>query len=136
MYISPFAPVTDDMPLAFVILIGALLYAELARRRRDISLRAAVGMLLRSPLTYATVGAAASCLVTFSSGALTQRYIGDFFPLMVLVIVGGGRVLAPWTLKLSRPIAASVIGATAVVVAWSLFANIALEYQSWWHTTA
>lgn len=69
-----------------------------------------------------------------SSGFITNRYLGDMYPLVVIVLLISARVLAPPAARLSGRRAAAVAVAVTLLVAWSLLVNLGLEYRWWWHT--
>jgi hypothetical protein len=132
---EPFSTVPDDMPVAVVAAIAGL--AVLARRalRRWVGLRPAVAQLSRRPETYALLGTAGSTVVMMSQVSISNRYVADYFPLLVLAMAVGLRLTAPVAARLSGGKAIAVGTVVTALVVWALVFNFGLEYQSWWHTT-
>ncbi len=135
MLTEPWSTLTDDMPGSFVIVIAGTAGGIRAVWHQKPALRASATQLARSPLTYCVLGTAASCGITLTQCYITNRYLGDFFPLIVVLVSLAALPLLRATPRLSRRGAYVLVGGFTVLVVWSLLVNLGLEYQDWWHTT-
>lgn len=125
--------IPDEMPLAVITIIVGGLYA-LRRHRGGLGVRPAVWAALRSPMTYCIVGGAGAWGESLMQCGITNRYLADAMPLIVVLAALGARVLAPAVAALSgRRATVFVVGVTVLVIA-SLLVNAGLEYQDWWST--
>jgi len=126
-----FSTITDTMPLAVLIMIAGLVAGMQKAWRAGV--RASVGTLARSPMTYCIVGTAAWCCVLLMQIGISSRYLADFYPFVVVSVTVAALFLAPAAARLSGRAALMVGGGATVLVAWSLIVNVGLEYQDWWH---
>jgi hypothetical protein len=130
---EPWTTITDDMPLAVAIVLAGCVYGLFLARRRGIALRAGIAALVRSPMTYCLLGTIGASGVMLIQCGMTNRYLGDAFPLVAVAVAGAARLIAPSAARLSgRTAVVLVVGAT-LLVAWSLLFNLGIEYQDWWH---
>lgn len=106
------------MPLLTVLALAGIVAVVVARRRAERSTLAA----LRVPLLAATVAVVPTLAFIF----LTQRYTGDFVPLLVLGASAGFFTFAGWAAR-QRGARRVVVGLAATVLvvlaAWSVLAN-------------
>lgn len=135
MLTERWSTVTDDMPAAIVIVTVGIISGIRTVRRQRPGLRASATQLAHSPATYCVLGTAASGVVTLTQDGLTNRYLGDFFPLIVVLVSLAAPPLLRATAQLSRRTAYVLVSGATVLVLWSLLVNLGLEYQDWWHTT-
>jgi hypothetical protein len=135
IFVQVFSTLTDDMPMFIAIVIATFVYGVSELRRPAIRLRNLIGGWLLSPMTYCILGTGASCIIMMSNAFITNRYLGDLFPFVVVTMVTSVRFLARPAGLLSGRNALIVTGGVIVVLAWSLLVDIGLEYQSWWFTT-
>jgi hypothetical protein len=133
MYVEPFSTITNDMPLAVLMLFAGAGYGVRVLRARTTVLRAEARSVLESPLTYCLLGTAAAACVMLSSGWLTNRYVGDLFPFSAIFIAVMARFLAPGVLRLSTGATIALSGFVIVVVTWALLYDVGIEYSTWWH---
>lgn len=133
MYVEPFSTITNDMPLAVLMLFAGIAYAARGQLARAIDVRTGVRSILESPLTYCLLGTAAAACVMLSSGWLTNRYVGDLFPFTAVFIAVIARFLAPGVLRLSTGATVALSGVVIVVVTWGLLYDVGIEYSTWWH---
>ncbi len=123
----------DDMPLACVVIIAGLAYAILAAPRRRLALRASAVTVARSPMAYCIAGTAASPFVTLMLCGISNRYLADFYPLIVVAVSAAAPLLFRSAARLSGRSAYVLVGGVTLAIAWSLLVNLGLEYQDWWH---
>lgn len=135
MYLEPFSSLPDVMPLMFLVVIGSLGLGAVEARGKRIHPRAVFERVIRSPMTYCILGTAAACVVMFSNAFITDRYLVDCYPLLVIALAVAARFLGPRVSRLSGLAAVGVAGGVTVVLAWSLLVNMGLDYQYWWHTS-
>jgi hypothetical protein len=133
-YLEPFSTVPDDMPLAVVAVIAGLAYGGWNLRRRGVAVRDALTALVRSPMTYVIIGTAGSAALTLTNAFITNRYLGDMFPLIAVSLILAVRLLAEPAARLRGPGAVAVACGVTVLLAWTVLINIGLQYQWWWHT--
>jgi hypothetical protein len=133
-FVEQFSTVPDDMPVAVMALVAGL--AVLAHRtlRRWVGIRPALAQLFQRPETYVLLGTAGSAVVMMSQVSITNRYLADFFPFVVVVMAVCLRLTAPVAARLSGWKAIAVGTVVTALVAWALVFNFGLEYQWWWHT--
>jgi hypothetical protein len=135
LYLEPFSTLPSDMTLVVILIIAGLLYGAWTAIRRAGAVRPVIMDAIRSPMTYAILGTAASCGVTMSNAFITNRYLADFMPALVVLLAVAARFLAPPVVRV-RGVAAVAVGAVVTVfVLWSLFVVLGLDYAYWWHTT-
>jgi hypothetical protein len=134
LYLEPFSTLTDDMPLAVLLVLAGIAYSGRQARRRGALLRSEMAAVLHLPLTYCVLGTLASASVALTGAFLTNRYLGDMYPAVVVCLVVAARALAEPAAALSDRRGALVAGCAGVLVIWALVANLGLEYQLWWHT--
>ena len=133
MYVEAFSTITDDMPLALVLLVSSIVLIGHRIRAHGVALRDTCWTLANSPMTYCVIGTAASAAVMLSSGWLTNRYVADMYPCVALLIPLMARFLARPVLALGRTGSVTVIGLVGLIVIWSLAYDLGAEYQTWWH---
>lgn len=134
MYLEPFSTLPDVMPLLFAAVIVALVVGAVRARRTGIHMRAVFDRVIRSPMTYCIIGTTAGCFVMFSNAFITDRYLADCYPLLVVALAVAARFLGPPISRLSGLAAVGVAAGVTVFLAWSLLVNMGLDYQYWWHT--
>jgi hypothetical protein len=134
LYLEPFSTLPDDMPLAILLVLAGIVAGAYHARQRGLALRTELSMLLRSPLTYCVLGTLASAGVALTGAFLTNRYLGDMYPAVVVCVVVAARALGRPAAALSGRRGVLVAAGATGLVAWALFANLGLIYQLWWHT--
>jgi hypothetical protein len=132
MHIEPFSTLPDDMPFAVALVIVSLAYWMRAVSGPGAGVRATTMSLLRAPFTYCLLGTAASAGVMLSDGAITNRYLADTFPLVVVALVLAARQLTPRVARLPRSGAVVVLSLVSLLLVWALVVNLGLEYRLWW----
>jgi hypothetical protein len=134
LYLEPFSTLPDDMPLAILLVLVGIVFGARHMLRRGIALRTELRMLLGSSLTYCVLGTLASACVALTGAFLTNRYLGDMYPAVVVCLVVAARALGQPATALSGRRGVLVGAGAMVLVAWALLANLGLAYQLWWHT--
>jgi hypothetical protein len=119
------------MPLLTVLAVAGIVVVACARRRTERSTLAA----LRVPLLAALVAVVPTLMFIF----LTQRYTGDFVPLLVLGALAGFFAFAGWAARqrgtgpsgVRRLLVGIAAVALVALAAWSVLANygIARDWQ-------
>lgn len=134
--VEPWSTLPDDMPWAVVIVVAALAYCARRYAARGLKLAPVLRSLLRSPMTYCIVAGLGAWAVTLTQCYITNRYLTDAMPLIVVAVAASARVLAPSITSLTGRRAAAFIGAVTVLVVVSLLINVGLEYRDWWNVVA
>lgn len=117
--------VTASMPLLFVLAIGGLVAMVRAKARTAVTTLAA--------LDLPVLGAACAAVPTLVFVYITERYLADFLPLLVLPALAAFHALVAWArspaAKRGSVVAISVV--LGLLTVWSCVANVSLarDYQ-------
>ena len=128
-YIEPVSSLTSDMPIpCLFVLCGALTALPRAGRALQRLLRernpGAVPILLLAAL--------AGSVITVTNVAITNRYVADLYPFMMLATgVVFGRLASPLE-GLHRPMWIGLVILGGIGVAWGLVVNMGLQYRLIW----
>lgn len=127
-YVEPVASVVDTMPvLTAVTLLGVV--ASIVRR--VIRRRCRLEQLPVSTSAALFIGCSAAILMTVSNVAITNRYLGDFYPALVVGTMMGIRPLLVITQR-SRARAVAVAASLSAVALLSVAVAASLTYQIGW----
>jgi hypothetical protein len=112
---------TSSIPASMPLLLGlallGIVVVVVARARRDHATLAA----LRVPM----IGAAVAVVPSLAFIFLTQRYLGDFLPFLVLAALAGLFAFVEWTSRQHGVLRAAAIAVAAGLVALAVFSALA-----------
>ena len=131
MYEAPVSSITDAMPLAIVLGLFGLCQGL---RSMVTSRFQFIMVALRAPTAWCALALGAAWYVTLSSVGLTNRYLGDVYPLVALGLSYGTARLVESLSKTSRAWNYLLVAMMSLVAVASIGVNLALTYQGWWHT--
>jgi hypothetical protein len=122
---------TDMQPLAFIAGFCALVSAVRRVRSSRVAWREVLDRLIRSPMTWCVLGAAAMLGETTSLVGLSIRYTSDAYLCLVTLTLVSARALWPSIERLSRNRVILLCALVAIVTGWSLFVTSGVEYSYW-----
>jgi hypothetical protein len=136
MFVERFSTIPDDMPGIVVLVVLGAVVALRRRTRTRSDVRSPFARLADQPMIYCLLGTAGAWGLTLTSVTITNRYLGDAFPLIALcALVALGSLLGPFT-RLPGRNQKAIVAVAAVAVVYSLVVNTGLAYQLWWNTAA
>jgi hypothetical protein len=126
-YVEPFTSVTTTMPVPWIInlLLAVWLIVE---GRRLIAGRSAASLTGEEWICSAGMLASAAAMPLFivTTHGITNRYLGDFFPMSAVGVALGPRLILP--LLARRPIVCAATGlVTLLLVCWSVVVTLSLN---------
>jgi hypothetical protein len=126
IYSSNVTSLTATMPLSFVAAIGAIGYR--VRMRIALQVRHLLPTLRSESLwkIFVMVAALASWCVTLTGVAVEDRFLGDAYPLMALLLLLGLDGLARPLESAGRLLKLGIVLIVVVVVSWQLLVNVGL----------
>lgn len=126
IYSATVTSLTATMPLSFVAAIGAIVYR--VRMRIGLQVRHLLPTLRSEALwkIFVVVAALASWCVTLTGVAVEDRFLGDAYPLMALLLLLGLDELARPLEKAGRLLKLGIVLIVVLGVSWQLLVNIGL----------
>jgi hypothetical protein len=126
IYSANVTSLTATMPLSFVAAIGAMVYR--VRMRMALQVRHLLPTLRSESFwkIFVVVAALASWCVTLTGVAVEDRFLGDAYPLMALLLLLGLDGLARPPEKAGRLMKLGIVLVVVVGVSWQLLVNIGL----------
>jgi hypothetical protein len=128
-YVERFTSVTTTMPLPWIINVVVAVWLMVEARRLAVGKSAA--SLERDEWIFSAgmlASAAAMPLLIVTTHGITNRYLGDFFPISAVGVALGPRVVLP--LLARRPAIRAATGLVAVLlVCWSVFVTLSLNWR-------
>ena len=127
-YVERVASVTTTMPLPWIVnvLLAAWLLREVAAARRLARRTARHSRSWSGSQHWHLASAAAMPLLIVTTHGITNRYLADFFPISVVGVALGCRVILPAIARRPRVCAAAGV-VTVVLVAWSVVVTMSLN---------
>ena len=128
-YVEPVSSVPIDAPLC-VVLIAVATFLAVSALRRTGPLR--LTNPFHSPMAVGIIAASSALIVTLTNVAITDRYLGDFYPVVALGSLWAlRRCMGPFT-RLQRSARLFLEVLLVVGVAWGGLVNWALAHRIGW----